>query len=536
MSSSGVLNPAELHRECVRLEHQNHLLEKKLVSKDAELKSSFAAIQKLEQGKAQVKSDCDRLGKELSSKNKEVSEMHRTCQQLIQDREEWRGKEVALQRKLEAMHLRLREHEADGKEMQDAAARLQKTITGQDAQLQETLAAKQQLVQKLEQTIAAQGHELAAVREQTAGLVPSRPSPPAEDLDEQSQRLIAAESVASFGINEARAIKVECQQLTRKLARVEASNTRANEACAAYKSGCETLQEEIEHLAQEVSSARQEHQADRTQLLTQLRASEQRERDLHASMHAFRGRDVSVEEARQEVERLGSRDIEVLRTENHALKEEARELREASLGIREEIEEYQKRYLALMKTLQQVREQADDHRRLTSEDIQALNRENVDLFEDYSRVREERQQLRVQLTDAEKRLSDLREEKLTSRRSDSLPGTAAAAAARLLHPPFSHSHAPPAVSDTTTTGRLLDSAATHASTSWCPRTNDSYSTARVVAHSPPSRPPTPVGLSSITTSPATHATRSRPPSTPCRKLESSTSVAASAPRTPATTA
>ena len=381
----------------------------------------------MEQGKAQVKSDCDRLGKELSSKNKEVSEMHRTCQQLIQDREEWRGKEVALQRKLEAMHLRLREHEADGKEMHEAAARLQKTITGQDAQLQETLAAKQQLVHKLEQTIAAQGHELACVREQTAGLVP-KPSPPAEDLDEQSQRLIAAESVASFGINEARAIKVECQQLKRKLTRVEASNTRANEACAAYKSGCETLQEEIEHLAQEVSSARHEHQSDRTQLLAQLRASEQRERDLHASMHAFRGRDVSVEEARQEVERLGSRDIEVLRTENHALKEEARELREASLGIREEIEEYQKRYLALMKTLQQVREQSDDHRRLASEDIQALNHENAEIFEDYSRVREERQQLRAQLTDAEKHLSDLREEKL-SRRSDSLPGTAAAAAA-----------------------------------------------------------------------------------------------------------
>ena len=321
------------------------------------------------------------------------------CQQLIQDREEWRGREVAMHRKMDGLQARIRDHGSDSTELQDKVEKMAKVIKEQDHQINDHLSTRQQILRRMDCPVANAGCQT-------------------ELMDDQSQRIIAAESVASVGINEARTIKVECQQLKRKLARLEAANTRANEACAAYKSGCETLQEEIEHLSKEVSVVRQEHQADRQQLLTQLRASEQRERDLHASMNAIRSRDVSVEEARREVERLGSKDIEILRSENQVLKEETRAMIETSLEVREQKEKYQERYVALMKTLQKMREQADEHRRLASEDIQALNHENAEIFDDYNRIRKERQEVRLQLTEAEKKIGTLINEKIARHAAD----------------------------------------------------------------------------------------------------------------------
>eukprot|EP01063_Lacrimia_lanifica_P024110 TRINITY_DN32072_c0_g1_i1.p1 TRINITY_DN32072_c0_g1~~TRINITY_DN32072_c0_g1_i1.p1 ORF type:complete len:957 (+),score=366.46 TRINITY_DN32072_c0_g1_i1:359-2872(+) len=301
---------------------------------------------------------------------------------------------MAMHRKLDAQTQRHQEWDAERAEAKAKIARLEETVSRQDQQIQLHLTTRQQIARRMELPPAV------SASCQTEPL-----------LDEQNQMIVAAESVATAGLTEARSLRVELQQSKRKITRLEASSARANEACAAYKSGCETLQEEIEHLSKEVSHSRLEHQEDRQKLLAQLRASENRERELHQSIEGLRRRDLSVEDAKREVERLTGQEVEALRAENHALRDEARGLQETSLAIREEFETYHQKYLEILQTLQQVRQQSDEHRRLASDDIQALNRENAEVFDDYNRVREERQEVRAQLTQAEDRIRQLVNEK-----------------------------------------------------------------------------------------------------------------------------
>ncbi|KAJ9471893.1 hypothetical protein DIPPA_18637 [Diplonema papillatum] len=395
--AGGVLNPAELHRECVRLEHMLHLTEKKVAAKDAELAESWGEIQKLEQTRDKNRNDVDRLLRENKEKQREMTEMNKMCQDMIQDRTDWRGKELSLQRRLDNLTNQSQRFLEDYEEMAERCKKLEVIVKTQDAEIQQHISNRTTLTQKI-----AEGHHHSPRREKDKDHKAER------ELEEQAKKLLTAESVATVGMNEARATRVEMQQLKRKMARLEASCARANEACSAYKSGCEALQEEIEHLSKEVGASHLEHQNDRTALLAQLRASESRERELHASMQNIRERDLSVEEAKREVDRLGGREQEALRSENHSLREENRKAHEATLAIRAEYDGYKTKYLQLMKTLQQLREQSDDHRRQASEEIQALNRENAEVFEDYNRVRQERAEVRQQLTSAEARVRELR--------------------------------------------------------------------------------------------------------------------------------
>eukprot|EP01064_Diplonema_japonicum_P013929 TRINITY_DN21465_c0_g1_i1.p1 TRINITY_DN21465_c0_g1~~TRINITY_DN21465_c0_g1_i1.p1 ORF type:complete len:810 (+),score=314.53 TRINITY_DN21465_c0_g1_i1:136-2565(+) len=387
MGTLEMMNPAELHRECVRLEHQNDLLEKKLGAKDVELRASWGEIQNLEHARAALRTELDAAQHNAKDKAAEVVEMSRTTQALIANHAEWRDREIALQRKAEVAETHMETFRAKCDGLQGELHKLQKTITHQDQQIQHYISKRQEVTNRLNTPVA------------------SRSSQTDWALDEQEKKLITAESVATAGMNEAKTMKVEMQQLKRKLARLEASNVRANEACGAYKTGCEALQEEIEHLSKEVANARQEHTQDRTNLLAQLRASEQRERDLHTSIETIKKRDMSVEEAKNEVDKLGARASEAHRKENMVLREDSQALHAALQAARSESDDYQQKYLHLMKTLQAVREQADEHRRQTSEDIQNLNRENAEVFNDYTRLREEKAELRDELREAEQRLA-----------------------------------------------------------------------------------------------------------------------------------
>eukprot|EP01059_Diplonema_ambulator_P001520 TRINITY_DN11291_c0_g1_i1.p1 TRINITY_DN11291_c0_g1~~TRINITY_DN11291_c0_g1_i1.p1 ORF type:complete len:549 (+),score=252.11 TRINITY_DN11291_c0_g1_i1:79-1647(+) len=389
MGTLEMMNPAELHRECVRLEGMCERLKNKVDAKDAEMQVAAKEIQSLERSRATLRGELENCQYEIKKRNAEIIDLTRTNQDLLGNHHDWRDREISLQRQLDLLRTEVENWKGKHREAQAEVKKLEGTVRQQDAQIQQHLVTRQQVGNRMQVPVG------------------SRSTQTDWALDETEKKLITAESVAHAGMNEARNMKVELQQLKRKLGRLEASNARANEACNAYKTGCEALQEEIEHLSKEVAAARQEHASDRASLLSQLRASEQRERDLHSSIETIKKRDMSVEEARQEVETLGARASEALRKENQNIREENQAIHTALVAARSEGEDYQKKYLHLMKTLQAVREQADEHRRQTSEDIQGLNRENAEVFNDYNRVREERAELKDQLHVAEKKIQEL---------------------------------------------------------------------------------------------------------------------------------
>eukprot|EP01060_Flectonema_neradi_P033000 TRINITY_DN5401_c0_g2_i1.p1 TRINITY_DN5401_c0_g2~~TRINITY_DN5401_c0_g2_i1.p1 ORF type:complete len:810 (+),score=195.19 TRINITY_DN5401_c0_g2_i1:38-2431(+) len=381
-AGGGVLNPAELHRECVALEHQKKLLQNKLVAKDEELAASWDEIKKLVRQRDQYRDG-------MRKAEKESIENAHQVQTLISERNEWRSLEVELKRAL-----------ADARN-RDGHAILVAENHELQAKCEKLLSSLQSKDDHIKEHIATRGRN--DQRKLNLHLVSSSTQ---TDLDTDTQKLIEAESVACVGMNEAKHMKVELQQLKRKVVRLETSNSRANEACVAYRTGCEAMQEEIEHLTKELSHRRTEWHEEKNQLLADLRQSEQQERTLHLSIEKIRQRDMSVEEARQEVEKLCGREQQNLRNDNQTLREEVKRMELAVTESRNQIEEHQKKYLALMKILQQAREQADDHRKEASEEILALNKENSLVFTDYCNVVKERTQLRETVSQLEGRMSN----------------------------------------------------------------------------------------------------------------------------------
>ena len=364
-----------------QLEHQKKLLQNKLVAKDQELAASWEEMKKLEQQRDQYRDG-------MRNAQKESIENAHQVQALISERNEWRSIEMELQRSL--TDARNRDNHAilveENHELQLKCEKLLTSLQSKDDHIKEHIATRGRIDQ----------------RKQNLNMVSSSAQ---TDPDSDTQKLIEAESVACVGMNEAKHMKIELQQLRRKIIRLETSNSRANEACVAYRTGCEAMQEEIEYLTKELSNKRSEWHEEKNQLLADLRQSEQKERTLHLSIEKIRQRDMSVEDARQEVEKLCGKEQQNLRKDNQTLREEVKKLELAVTESRNQIEEHQKKYLALMKILQQAREQADDHRKEASEEILALNKENSLVFTDYCNVVKERTQLRDVVSQLEKKMS-----------------------------------------------------------------------------------------------------------------------------------
>eukprot|EP01065_Artemidia_motanka_P019054 TRINITY_DN2250_c2_g2_i1.p1 TRINITY_DN2250_c2_g2~~TRINITY_DN2250_c2_g2_i1.p1 ORF type:complete len:957 (+),score=336.20 TRINITY_DN2250_c2_g2_i1:81-2873(+) len=396
------LNPAELQRRCAQLDHKVRLLEKRLVDKDAERLELFQEAKLLHDEKTQLGEQLRKAKDEKEVFKNKISEVGKVCQQLLAERQEWRAKEQQLRRQAQddnAQESSLRE------EIQALRARLareESIVRKQEEELQRHIDARHAIALKEKEQ---QANREAAAKRRSAGTTQTD-----LQIDVEQRRLVEADAVASVGLSEAVATKVEVQQLRRKVMRLQASNATTQQACNAFWNAVQDQEQELSQRCRELEELRREKDAERAKMQQQIRDAEDRERRLNMSIANIRDQSLSVESAKKEMQTLDGVEREALRAQLTAAREELASMQEHVSRVEGAKESEGAKHTQLLALLRQEVARREDEKKADSEEIQLLISGNEEMMSVHNRVRQQRDQLLQKSQGQEDRIVQLQEE------------------------------------------------------------------------------------------------------------------------------